>query len=428
MEKSVHVVVVAADKAPGVPGGCFEPLCELPRLEWTLQAVVRLRPASVSVWLPEGLLPPVGGMGGRCRWLSGAEAERPVTDLLPFGSEGRSGEEVLILSADRPLLTYDAISDLLARHRQSGAGATWWLCAGLEPGAGDRAAAGVVEGEALPPSWKMPAARAGVPWPGLAGLRRAVGAAWFQVEEQPAEWLAELRPVHSRADLVAAEGILEERIVRHWLRAGVHIRRPDRVWIGPRVVLDPSSRLWWDVTLVGETVVAAEADLLPGTFLENARLGPGVRVEQAVIRDSEIRARTTVGPFAHIRGGAVVGPDNRIGNFVEIKKSSTGEGTKASHLAYLGDATIGARVNIGAGTITCNYDGVHKNPTVIGDGAFIGSDSILVAPLRVGEGAYVGAGSTITTDVPPDSLGVARARQRNIDGWARKRREKMRLP
>ena len=141
-----------------------------------------------------------------------------------------------------------------------------------------------------------------------------------------------------------------------------------------------------------------------------------------MVRDAEVESGTTVGPFAHLRGGARIGPDNRIGNFVEVKKSVTGRGTKASHLAYLGDATIGAGVNVGAGTITCNYDGVAKHPTVIGDGAFIGSDTILVAPVEVGAGAYTGAGSTITDDVPPDSLALGRARQRNLLGWAAKRR------
>jgi bifunctional UDP-N-acetylglucosamine pyrophosphorylase/glucosamine-1-phosphate N-acetyltransferase len=132
-----------------------------------------------------------------------------------------------------------------------------------------------------------------------------------------------------------------------------------------------------------------------------------------------------VGPFAHLRGGAVIGPSNRIGNFVEIKKSTTGAGTKASHLTYLGDATVGAEVNVGAGTITCNYDGVRKNPTVIEDGAFIGSDSILVAPVTVGRGAYTAAGSTVTRNVPADALAVGRAHQTTVEGWAARRRQKL---
>src|SRR5262249_3929197 len=137
--------------------------------------------------------------------------------------------------------------------------------------------------------------------------------------------------------------------------------------------------------------------------------------------DSSIGTRTVVGPCAHIREHTRVGADCRIGNFVEIKKSILGNGTKAAHLAYIGDAELGQRVNIGAGAITCNYDGVRKNKTIIEDDVFIGSDSQLVAPVRIGQGAYVAAGSTITEDVPPHALGIARGRQVNKAGWARKK-------
>jgi bifunctional UDP-N-acetylglucosamine pyrophosphorylase/glucosamine-1-phosphate N-acetyltransferase len=136
-----------------------------------------------------------------------------------------------------------------------------------------------------------------------------------------------------------------------------------------------------------------------------------------VIVDSHVSRGATLGPFAHIRPMSEVGEGAHIGNFVELKKTSLGRGAKAGHLAYLGDATIGEQVNIGAGTITCNYDGVHKHQTIIEDGAFIGSDSQLVAPVRVGKGAYVAAGSSITMDVPADSLAIARGKQVNKDGW-----------
>jgi len=129
-----------------------------------------------------------------------------------------------------------------------------------------------------------------------------------------------------------------------------------------------------------------------------------------------------IGPFAHLRLASDVGPGAKIGNFVELKKTSLGAGSKASHLTYLGDATIGANVNVGAGTITCNYDGQNKHETVIEDGAFIGSDSQLIAPVRVGRGAYVGAGSSITRDVPPGALGIARGRQENVEGWATRKK------
>jgi bifunctional UDP-N-acetylglucosamine pyrophosphorylase/glucosamine-1-phosphate N-acetyltransferase len=141
-----------------------------------------------------------------------------------------------------------------------------------------------------------------------------------------------------------------------------------------------------------------------------------------VITESRVRDGARIGPFAHIRPASDVGPDAHIGNFVELKKTTMGRGAKANHLAYLGDATIGERVNVGAGTITCNYDGVAKHPTVIEDGAFIGSDSQLIAPVRIGRGAYVAAGSSITDDVPPEALAIARGKQVNKEGWTRKKK------
>jgi bifunctional UDP-N-acetylglucosamine pyrophosphorylase/glucosamine-1-phosphate N-acetyltransferase len=141
-----------------------------------------------------------------------------------------------------------------------------------------------------------------------------------------------------------------------------------------------------------------------------------------VITDSVVGSEVRLGPFAHLRPGSEVGAAAHVGNFVELKKTMLGAGSKASHLTYLGDATIGEGVNIGAGTITCNYDGVHKHPTIVEDGAFIGSDSQLVAPVRVGKGAYVAAGSSIVSDVPAGSLGIARSRQSNVEGWVQRKK------
>jgi bifunctional UDP-N-acetylglucosamine pyrophosphorylase/glucosamine-1-phosphate N-acetyltransferase len=143
-----------------------------------------------------------------------------------------------------------------------------------------------------------------------------------------------------------------------------------------------------------------------------------------VITDSTLAAEAKVGPFAHLRGGATVGEDARVGNFVELKKTALGRGSKAMHLAYLGDAEIGAKVNIGAGTITCNYDGVSKNQTTIEDGAFIGSDSQLIAPVTVGKGAYVGSGTTVRENVPSGALAVSAGKQRNLEDWVAKKKKK----
>jgi bifunctional UDP-N-acetylglucosamine pyrophosphorylase/glucosamine-1-phosphate N-acetyltransferase len=159
--------------------------------------------------------------------------------------------------------------------------------------------------------------------------------------------------------------------------------------------------------------------------LTNATIGDRVTIlDYSIVTDSTIAAGASVGPFAHIRPGSQIDADARVGNFVELKKTRLGRGSKASHLAYLGDATIGEKVNVGAGTITCNYDGEAKHPTVIEDGVFIGSDSQLIAPVTIGKGAYVAAGSSITTDVPEGALGIARGRQENKPGWAAARKER----
>ena len=177
------------------------------------------------------------------------------------------------------------------------------------------------------------------------------------------------------------------------------------------------------VQLLGKTRIGAGCTIRTGSVLVDAVLAEGVHVRQhCVIASSVLGPQTIAGPFAHIREGSELMSDARVGNFVEVKKSTLHEGVKAMHLTYLGDATIGRKSNIGAGTITCNYDGTNKNPTIIGERVFIGSDSALVAPVKIGDGAYVAAGSTITGDVPADALAIARGRQINKEGWVAERR------
>ncbi len=207
--------------------------------------------------------------------------------------------------------------------------------------------------------------------------------------------------------------------------AGVTILDPATTYIDADVVVGRGTILHPGVTLEGRTVVGADCRIRSWVRLTDVTVGDRVVINDCcVIVDSTLESDTGVGPFAHIRPGSRVRARAHVGNFVELKKTDMGEGTKASHLAYLGDATIGAGVNIGAGTITCNYDGVHKNPTIIEDGAFIGSDSQLIAPVRVGAGAYVAAGSSITNDVPAGALGIARGRQRNVEGWRERKKGK----
>ena len=228
---------------------------------------------------------------------------------------------------------------------------------------------------------------------------------------------------NTRADLAAAD-----RIFREWKRfalmnEGVTMQLPETVLIDPDVTAGEDTVIEPCVQLLGTTKIGARCTIRTGSVLADAILGDDVRVEaHSVVAQSRIDSDVVIGPFARLRGGAHLKRGARIGNFVEVKNSTVGEGSKAMHLTYLGDARIGAKTNIGAGTITCNYDGFRKHPTTIGNKVFIGSDSALVAPVRVGHGAYVGAGSTITENVPAGALGVARGRQVNKPGWAAKKR------
>ena len=204
---------------------------------------------------------------------------------------------------------------------------------------------------------------------------------------------------------------------------GATIQRPETCVIDAEVEIAADAVIEPFVQLLGRTKIGACCRIRSFTVIENCTLGRDVLVRQScVLTDSAIADGAKIGPFAHLRPGSEIGEEVHIGNFVETKKAKLAKGAKAGHLTYLGDVEVGAGTNIGAGTITCNYDGVNKHKTIIGKDAFIGSDSTLVAPVTVGDGAYVGAGSCITRDVPADSLAVSRVRQVVKEGWAAARR------
>ncbi|PYQ59290.1 MAG: bifunctional UDP-N-acetylglucosamine diphosphorylase/glucosamine-1-phosphate N-acetyltransferase GlmU [Acidobacteria bacterium] len=239
--------------------------------------------------------------------------------------------------------------------------------------------------------------------------------------ENPVEVLG----VNSRSELATVEGEIQRRVVERLMSEGVTFRNPSTVVIDSTVSIGPDTVVYPFVTLEGTTRIGTGCVIEPGVHLQNVAVGNDVHLKTGTVaEDAVIEDEATVGPYAHLRPGTELARHVKIGNFVETKKATFGEGAKASHLSYIGDAEVGADVNIGAGTITCNYDGVSKHKTVLEDGAFIGSDTQLVAPVRVGRGAYVGAGSTITKDVPPDSLALSRVPQKVVEGWAKQRRKK----
>ena len=230
--------------------------------------------------------------------------------------------------------------------------------------------------------------------------------------------------VNSRADLAFVENEIQQRVVANLMKEGVTFRNPSTVVIDSTVAIGNDTVVYPFVTLEGKTRIGSGCVVEPGVHLVDVVVGNNVHLKTGTVAErAEIADEAAVGPYAHLRPGSKLGKHVKVGNFVETKKAVFGEGAKASHLSYIGDADVGADVNIGAGTITCNYDGVNKNKTVLEDGVFIGSDTQLVAPVRVGKGAYVGAGSTITKDVPADSLALSRTPQKVVEGWAARKRE-----
>ncbi len=241
------------------------------------------------------------------------------------------------------------------------------------------------------------------------------------VEGIPAADWRETLGINSREQLAEAETLLRQAIRQKLMAAGVTMLDPASTFIDDTVQIGPDTVIYPFTIIEGATAIGAGCQIGPASRLVNATIGQNCQIQYSVIMDSKTGDDCQIGPYAYLRPGTELANRVKVGDFVEIKKSLIGEGSKVPHLTYVGDAIVGRNVNIGAGTITCNYDGVEKHHTRIGDGAFIGSNTNLIAPVEVGSGAYVGAGSTITKTVPAGSLGMARNKQVNYDDWAARR-------
>ena len=366
---------------------------------------------------------------------------------------GRDGD-VVLLYADVPLLKPATLSALLARHREERAAATVLTAMTPQPfgyGRIVRDAGGAItriveERDASPEERAITEINAGIYALALEPLgeamaslspanaqgeyyltdlvgiyrRRGLGVSTLTIASAD-----ELIGVNSRRELAEVSRIVRTAKIEELMAAGVTVVDPETAFVDSEVRIGPDTVLHPNVYIEGQTTIGAACDIQAGTRLVNATIGDRVTIRNyCIITDSVIASDAVLGPFAHLRPGSDVGAEAHIGNFVELKKTRLGARSKASHLTYLGDSTIGENVNIGAGTITCNYDGVKKHPTVIGDGAFIGSDSQLIAPVTVGAGAYVAAGSSITRDVPDGALAIARGKQENKEGWVKKKKGK----
>ncbi len=257
-------------------------------------------------------------------------------------------------------------------------------------------------------------------------MAAVLGKAGQKVVAKLAADSSEVLGVNTRLELAELDARLRDKKARELMAAGTSIFRPDTcdidadVEVGPDTVIEPF------VQIIGKTKIGADCRIRSFSVITNCQIGDGVLLRPGcILEDSIVRNGAQLGPYSHLRPGSDIGEGAHVGNFVETKKVRLGKGSKANHLTYLGDAEIGEGVNVGAGTITCNYDGVNKHKTIIEDGVFVGSDSTLVAPVKVGRGAYVGAASCITEDVPSDALAVARGRQVTKPGWAAQRRAKL---
>ena len=454
----LHVVVLAAGKGTRMRSATpkvLHPAAGRPLIDYVLGTAESLRPTSVIVVVGHQADQVQASLGKRLGL--GFALQEPqlgtghaLLQTEPFLEHARG--TLLLLSGDVPLLRRETIQRLLHTHETRCAAATVLTAVVDDPTGYGRVlrehgdiVAIVEQKDASADERRIGEINSGVYAFDLAPLfdaLRSIGATNAQreyylpdlvriyrargltVETVKLSDRKEILGVNSRRELADVATILRSRKNDELMAAGVTLVDPASAYIDPDVTVGADTTIHPGVFLEGRTRIGAHCEIHSGVRLVNTTVDDGAVIHNfCVIFDSHIASDAQVGPFAHLRPDSHVGVKAKVGNFVELKKTTLGRGSKASHLSYLGDSTIGEKVNIGAGTITCNYDGVAKHPTVIEDGAFIGSDSQLIAPVRIGKGAYVAAGSSITEDVPAESLAIARGKQVNKEGWTKSRRK-----
>jgi bifunctional UDP-N-acetylglucosamine pyrophosphorylase/glucosamine-1-phosphate N-acetyltransferase len=453
-----HVVVLAAGQGTRMKSRLPKVLHQVagrPMIEHVLSAARHIAPASITII--------VGHRADAIRErLSGASDVAFALQEPQLGTAhalqqaepmltGRTGT-VLLLSGDVPLLTSRTLGALLETHQQAAAAATVVTAHVERPygyGRIVRAPEGrlvriVEERDATPQERQIKEINAGIYAFDLAPLFEALRGIASQnsqgeyyltdlvaiyrrrrlpVETYAVEHPQEVRGINSRTELAEVSRLVRQKKNEELMGAGVTLIDPATTYIDPDVEIGADTIVHPGVIIEGQTRIGSMCEIFGHVRITSSDLGDRVKVDNfCVIVGAKVADGAVIGPFAHLRPETSVGQGAKVGNFVELKKTSLGASSKVSHLSYLGDAEVGSGVNVGAGTITCNFDGTTKHRTVIADGAFIGSDTQLIAPVRVGEGAYVGAGSSITSDVPAGALAIARGRQVNLEGWAERRK------
>ncbi len=380
------------------------------------------------------------------RQLGTGHAVRIALDAVPAAAG-----TVVVLNGDVPLLRPETVSALVEAHEAAGAAATVLAAEVPDPtglgrivrDADGRLEQIVEERDATPEQRALREINAGIYAFDVARLRDALGKLSTD-NDQGEEYLTDVfgllrdagEPVavhcapdhvetlgcNDRVELAGLRRLLRDRVNEGWMRTGVSILDPHTTWIDVTVTVERDAVIDQNTQLQGATVVDAGATVGPDTTLIDTTVGAGASVVRSHAVGAEVGPQASVGPFAYLRPAAKLAEKAKVGTFVEVKNSEVGAGAKVPHLSYVGDATIGAKANIGAATIFVNYDGVNKNRTVVGEAAFVGCDTSLIAPVEVGAGAYIAAGSAITQDVPPGALGLTRAPQQAIEGWVARKR------
>jgi bifunctional UDP-N-acetylglucosamine pyrophosphorylase/glucosamine-1-phosphate N-acetyltransferase len=457
----LHIVILAAGKGTRMKSARPKVLHRVagrPMIEHVLKTAAALAPRSITVVVGHRAGDVEREMEGFGHLTFVVQEPQLGTGHALLSAEPaleRSSGTLVLLSGDVPLLSEQTLKTLVDHHISAAAAATVVTAVVDDPAgygrivrSGQQIARIVEDKDATAAERAIREINSGIYAFRLAGLFdavRSIGAENIQREyylpdlvnvfRQRADCVEtitvsepdEIRGINSRADLAAVSRTVRSQKTAELMAAGVTIEDPATAYIDGDVTVGADTILHPGVALEGRTTIGAGCEIHSGSRIVDSQIGDRVIVlNHCVITGSRVAADARIGPFAHLRNEADVREGARVGNFVELKKTVLGAGSKSSHLAYLGDATIGAGVNIGAGVITCNYDGAKKNQTVIEDRAFVGSDSQLIAPVTIGEGSYVGSGSTIRQDVPPGALAVSAGKQRNLEGWVQKKNKKVR--